>query len=120
MSGFWKGILSSKDTNSSKRLVTLLITALFIVAQCVVIYAYMYVLLYIPKGKADPSIMQTLLDILKMDFQIILYGLGFVTIEQAGNVATEYFKTKASILKAAVEKEDDEEDTPAKKNTKRQ
>lgn len=101
MSKFWRGILSSKDTNSSKRLVTLIITALFIVAQAAVIYASMYVLFYIPKGKADPLIMQMLLEILRMDFKIILFGLGFVTVEQAGNIMLESIKAKASIIAKA-------------------
>lgn len=91
-----------------------MIAALFMVAQSVIIFAAIYVLFYVPKGKADPLIMQILLEILKMDFQIILFGLGFVTIEQAGNVATEYFKSKVAAIAKAKEKDDDD-DVPVAK-----
>lgn len=100
MTKFWKGILSSKDTNSSKRLVTLIVTAHFILASFVILFVATYIIFYLPKGKVDPVIMQMLLEVLRMDFYIILSGLGFVTVEQFGQMMLERTKltTNANIL----------------------
>ncbi len=95
MTSFWKGILSSKDTNSSKRLVTLIIAAHFILASFAILIVALYTMFYLPKGKVDPLILNMLQDIIEKDFYIILAGLGFITIERAGDIYLEKAKSVA-------------------------
>jgi hypothetical protein len=78
---FWKSILNANDTNSSKRLITLIISLHFILASFVILFLVCYVIMYLPKGKVEKDLLVTLGHVLEYDFYIILSGLGFITSE---------------------------------------
>ena len=79
--GFWDDILNANNSKSSKRFVTLVIAAHFILAAFVILFFACYFILYLPKGRVEPILIQSLEKILQYDFYIILGGLGFVTSE---------------------------------------
>jgi len=79
--GFWSRILDGNDAFSSKRLITLIVAAHFILASFVILFFATYVILYLPKGKVEPELLNALKEVLEYDFYIILSGLGFVTSE---------------------------------------
>ena len=79
--GFWSRILDGNDALSSKRLITLIVAAHFILSSFVILFFATYVILYLPKGKVDPELLKALKEVLEYDFYIILSGLGFVTSE---------------------------------------
>jgi len=79
--GFWSRILDGNDALSSKRLITLIVAAHFILSSFVILFFATYVILYLPKGKVDPELLKALKQVLEYDFYIILSGLGFVTSE---------------------------------------
>jgi len=81
MNKFWKDILDSRKTSSSKRLVTLIISLHFVLASFVILFLVLYVIMYLPKGKVEPELLNALKQVLEYDFYIILSGLGFVTSE---------------------------------------
>jgi hypothetical protein len=81
LSKFWSKILDGNDTLSSKRLITLIVAAHFILASFVILFFATYVILYLPKGKVEPELLNALKEVLEYDFYIILSGLGFVTSE---------------------------------------
>lgn len=81
MTNYFRKLISSNDTASSKRFVTLVIAAHFIVASFVILFFTFYVILYMPKGKIEPQLLETLKQVLEYDFYIILSGLGFITVE---------------------------------------
>lgn len=81
MKKFWSEILDSKRTASSKRLITLIISGHFILASFVILFLVLYVIMYLPKGKVEPELLNALKQVLEYDFYIILAGLGFVTSE---------------------------------------
>jgi len=78
---FWKSILNANDTNSSKRLITLIISLHFILASFVILFLVCYVIMYLPKGKVEKDLLVALGKVLEYDFYIILSGLGFITSE---------------------------------------
>jgi len=90
-------LLTSRNPASSKRFVTLIIAAHFILASFVILFVAVYLIFYLPKGKADPVILGMLDNIIEKDFYIILSGLGFVTIENFGAMMVEYIKGKTSV-----------------------
>jgi hypothetical protein len=94
---FWGRILSSTDTFSSKRLVTLIISLHFIIASFAILFFAFYVIFYLPKGRVEPDLMELLKGVLEYDFYIILSGLGFISIDNMGQVMIERAKSKASI-----------------------
>lgn len=96
MSNFWKSILSSESTNSSKRIVTLITALCFFIAQFLIIFIAFYVIFYTTKGKVDPELLGMLKQVLEYDFYIILSGLGFITAENFAQVILE--KAKAQVL----------------------
>lgn len=131
MSRFWNSVLSSKETSSSKRLITLIISAHFILASFVVLYIASYVIFFLPKGKVDPLLLNLLGDVLEKDFYIILSGLGFITGENLAQILVEKMKVKAAAnIQTGTPTADTinvdtvnvaQVDTPtSKKNTKRQ
>lgn len=95
-SNFWKNILSSNDTASSKRLVTLIISLHFIVASFVILFIAFYVIFYTTKGKVDPELLGMLKDVLEYDFYIILSGLGFITADNMAQMLLEKAKAKVA------------------------
>lgn len=78
---FWKSILNANDTNSSKRLITLIVALHFILASFVILFLVCYVIMYLPKGKVEKDLLVALGNVLEYDFYIILSGLGFITSE---------------------------------------
>ena len=84
--GFWSRILDGNDAFSSKRLITLVVAAHFILSSFVILFFATYVILYMPKGKVDPELLNALKQVLEYDFYIILSGLGFVTSEGIVNM----------------------------------
>lgn len=99
MTKFWKSVISSKDTASSKRLVTLIISLHFIVASFVILFIAFYVIFYTTKGKVDNDLLGMLRDVLEYDFYIILSGLGFITADNMGQMMLERAKAKADTLR---------------------
>ena len=95
MSKFWKSVLSSKDTTSSKRLVTLLTALHFFLASFTILFIAFYVIFYTTKGKVDKDLLEMLKDVLEYDFYIILSGLGFVTVDNIGQSIIERTKINA-------------------------
>lgn len=98
-SNFWNQVLSSKDTTSSKRLVTLIISLHFIVASFVILFIAFYVIFYTTKGKVDTDLLGMLRDVLEYDFYIILSGLGFITADNMSQMMLERAKAKAEALR---------------------
>ena len=78
---FWNSIIDADNTTSSKRLITLLISLHFILASFVILYLVCYVIMYLPKGRVEPVLLDALGKVLEYDFYIILSGLGFITSE---------------------------------------
>ncbi len=78
---FWRKILDAKDSTSSKRLVTLIVALHFILASFVILFLVCYVVMYLPKGKVEKNLLDSLGKVLEYDFYIILSGLGFITSE---------------------------------------
>jgi len=78
---FWSSIIDADNTTSSKRLITLLISLHFILASFVILYLVCYVIMYLPKGRVEPVLLDALGKVLEYDFYIILSGLGFITSE---------------------------------------
>lgn len=76
---YLKDVISSSDTSSSRKFVTLLITLHFIVSSFVILFFAFYVIVWMPKGKVDVELLNSLKEVLRYDFYIILSGLGFVT-----------------------------------------
>lgn len=88
--------LSSKDPASSKRLVTLVISAHFIIASFVILFFAFYVIIVEPRGVVKPEILQLLQNVMEYDFYIILAGLGFITGENLGSILLEKAKVVAA------------------------
>lgn len=97
MNKFWKRILSSKDPTSSKRLITIILSGVFIVAQVAIIFIAFYVIFYTTKGKVDKDLLQMLSTVLEYDFYIILSGLSFVTADNIAQVVLEKAKLKLGV-----------------------
>lgn len=93
---FWKAILSSDDNRSSKRLVTLIMAAHFIVTSFLVSFFVFYLIIYTPKGSVNKDLVSLLEKILESDFYVILAGLGFITAENLGTIVLEKAKSKAA------------------------
>jgi hypothetical protein len=93
---FWRRVLSSKDTTSSKRLITLLTAAHFFLASFTVLFIAFYVIFYTTKGKVDTALLEMLKDVLEYDFFIILSGLGFITADNLGQMLLEKAKAKVA------------------------
>lgn len=98
---FFNKVLSSKDTTSSKRLITLIISLHFILASFVILFIAFYVIFYLPKGKIEPELIGLLKQVLEYDFYIILSGLGFITVDGATNILLEQTKYKTSVAEKA-------------------
>jgi len=78
---FWLNILDADNSTSSKRLITLLVALHFILASFVILFLVCYVVMYLPKGKVEKDLLDSLGKVLEYDFYIILSGLGFITSE---------------------------------------
>lgn len=94
MKTFFKSLISSKDTTSSKRVITLIVAIHFMIASFVLLFICAYVIFYTTKGKVDKDLLLALENILEKDFYIILSGLGFITGENLGNIFLEKEKAK--------------------------
>ena len=78
---FLSNILNANDPTSSKRLITLLVALHFIMASFVILFLVCYVVMYLPKGKVEKDLLDSLGKVLEYDFYIILSGLRFITSE---------------------------------------
>ena len=78
---FLSRVLDSKETASSKRLITLIIALHFVVASFAILFLVCYIALVLPKGIVDLTLLTSLEKILQYDFYIILSGLGIITSE---------------------------------------
>lgn len=115
MKKFIKDIISSTDTASSKRLVTLIIAFHFIIASFVTLFFVFYLIVYIPRGTVNKDLLSMLGKILEYDFFIILAGLGFITAEAMGNIAVEKAKAAASSLPSTIVQQADNVNTNSTK-----
>lgn len=93
---FWKSVLSSDDHRSSKRLVTLIMAAHFIVTSFLVSFFVFYLIIYTPKGSVNKDLVSLLEKILEGDFYVILAGLGFITAENLGTIMLERTKSRTA------------------------
>lgn len=87
--------MSPSSHLSSKRLVTLIISLHFILASFSILFIAFYVIFYTTKGKVDKDLLEMLKDVLEYDFYIILSGLGFVTVDNIGQIIIERIKINA-------------------------
>jgi hypothetical protein len=78
---FLSRVLDSKETASSKRLITLIIALHFVVASFAILFLVCYICLKIPTGTVNLTLISSLEKILQYDFYIILSGLGIITSE---------------------------------------
>lgn len=76
---YLKDVISPSDNTSSRKFITLLISGIFLLAQMLIVGFCFFLILYKTKGQVDKDLLDTLKDILRYDFYIILSGLGFVT-----------------------------------------
>lgn len=97
ISKFWRRILSSNDPASSKRLITLVLSAIFILAQIAILFIAFYVIFYTTKGKVDKDLLDMLGTVLEYDFYIILSGLGFITADNTVQLLVQRAQIKAGI-----------------------
>lgn len=102
-SSFWKSVLSSKDTTSSKRLVTLIISLHFILASFAILFIAFYVIFYLPKGRVEVELLNMLKQVLEYDFYIILSGLGFITADNMSQLMLEKSKDKNALVSAIIQ-----------------
>lgn len=91
-------MLNAKDPMSAKRLVTLIVSAHFILASFIILFIANYVIFYVPKGKVDLDLLDLLKEILKYDFYIIVSGLAFITVDGATSAFVEWAKTKFGMV----------------------
>jgi hypothetical protein len=96
MKNFWSKIISSKESHSSKRFITLIIAGHFIVASFVILFFSFYLIVSVPKGTVNLDLINLLKNVLEYDFYIILSGLGFITADNLGQILIEKAKTVAS------------------------
>lgn len=92
MKSFFKKLLSTKSTESSKRFITLIIALHFILASFVILFFAFYLIIYTPKGVVNLNLLDLLKHVLEYDFYIILTGLGFITAEGFISMMIEKFK----------------------------
>lgn len=76
---YLKDIVSPSDTSSSRKFVTLIVSFHFILTSFAATFFVFYVKIMTTKGSTDTDLLNSLNDILKYDFYIILAGLGFIT-----------------------------------------
>jgi len=76
---YFNSLLSPTDNASSRKFITLIISAHFIMASFVVLFFAFYVIIWAPRGKTDVDLLKTLQIVLQYDFYIMLSGLGFIT-----------------------------------------
>lgn len=93
---FWSSVLSSDDPTSSKRLITLILSGIFILAQLAILFIAFYVVFYTIKGKVDIDLLHMLDKVLEYDFYIILSGLGFITADNMSQMLLERAKAKVA------------------------
>lgn len=109
-------LLDARDPTSSKRLVTLLISAHFILASFLILFIGLYVIFYLPKGRVEPELLALLKEVLAYDFYIILSGLGFVTAEGIVSIIVEHIKAKVGLVAQEKPKQDKPEAPPVENN----
>lgn len=110
MKKFFKNVISSKDSSSAKRFVTLVMSALFIFTQLGIMFLIGYMVFYIPKGKLEPHLLDLMKDILEYNMWIIMSGLGFVAVENMGQYMVERVKAKMGLSSNVEVKKPEEED----------
>lgn len=96
MSSFWRRIINSKDPDSAKRVVTLIMAAHFIATSFIVTFFAFYLIIYTPKGSVNKDLLVLLTTIMEQDFYIILAGLGIIGVENVANIMLEKAKAKVA------------------------
>jgi len=84
-------LLDSNDVASSKRFITLIISAHFIIASFVILFKF--------NNIANDALLEK---VLEYDFWIILAGLGFITSENLTSALIENARAKAAIAANAL------------------
>jgi hypothetical protein len=92
MSKFWRGILSTDGEISSKRLITLVVSAHFILSAFIILGLIAGMVFYMPKGTVDQGLIGLFKDILYYDNTIILGGLGVIGLDNLGKAWVEHSK----------------------------
>lgn len=78
---FLQRIIDSRETASSRRFITLVISAHFVIASFAVLFLVCYMTVVLPKGRVDNNLLLVLEKILEYDFYIIISGFGIITSE---------------------------------------
>lgn len=108
---FIKKTLTSNTGVSSKRFVTIIIAAHFIIASFTVLIMLAFLLFY-PRTVANIEtfkvILHTLETILEYDFYIILSGFGFIAVENVGQAVVEKAKVGFGNITRTVNNEPDD------------
>lgn len=93
---FWGKLLDEKDSLSTKRFVTLIVTLLFIVTDVIILYLCWYVIVFSSKGKVEPALLSVLTEIIHWEAWIILGGIGLIGVSNMGQALVERAKTIAA------------------------
>jgi len=92
---YFKSLVKSDETESSKRFITLVIAGIFILTQLLILIFTFLLIIYVPKGKVDPGLLASLENIQDKDFYIILTGLGFITADNLFQLILAKTKVRA-------------------------
>lgn len=86
MKDYLKKLIDARDKASIRRFITLLISFHFILASFVILFFNFAILIWMPKGKIDIALLDSLNNILEKDFYIMLVGLGLITVDGLYNL----------------------------------
>ena len=78
----WQRLLDEKDTKSSKRFVTLILTLLYVITSLTILFLCVFIV--IKPSKIDDNLLEILMDMIYWDAIIIIAGLGLVTSTTIG------------------------------------
>lgn len=99
MNAFWKGVFSDGEVYSSKRLITLIVSSVFILS-CITIIALLIMTFTSVTRTQNINInalntMTCLIkDVIYYEFMIVVAGLGFITAPQFADALTSRSKKK--------------------------
>lgn len=96
MANFFRKIIDGKDSTSAKRFITLVMAAHLIITSFLVSFFTFYLILYVPKGSVNLTLIGLLKDIIDADLTVVLAGLGLIGAENVGAVLLERTKARAN------------------------
>lgn len=104
MANFFSRLLDTKDASSSKRFVTLIIAAHFILASFVILIIFTLLVFRTTKGNLEflKPIIDVFKTILEYDFKIILGGLGFIGVADLGQAMVQRELAKSTNVASTI------------------